>query len=113
MTEDMHPQVAAVLRQAQLLQSVMDDQLAKMNQQTFTAMDETRTVEVTLNGHSWLTDVYLEDGVLRLGAEVVESRLNQALQKATAEAAESIEADRERIDSLVAEITAEGEEQRW
>ncbi|WP_176749672.1 YbaB/EbfC family nucleoid-associated protein [Mycolicibacterium grossiae] len=113
MTEDMHPQVAAVLRQAQLLQSVMDDQLAKMNQQTFTAMDETRTVEVTLNGHSWLTDVYLEDGVLRLGAEVVESRLNEALQKATAEAAESIEADRERIDSLVAEITAEGEEQRW
>ncbi|OFJ50696.1 YbaB/EbfC family nucleoid-associated protein [Mycolicibacterium grossiae] len=109
----MHPQVAAVLRQAQLLQSVMDDQLAKMNQQTFTAMDETRTVEVTLNGHSWLTDVYLEDGVLRLGAEVVESRLNEALQKATAEAAESIEADRERIDSLVAEITAEGEEQRW
>ena len=113
MTEDMHPQVAAVLRQAQLLQSVMDDQLAKMNQQTFTAMDETRTVEVTLNGHSWLTDVYLEDGVLRLGAEVVESRLNEALQKATAEAAESIEADRERIDSLVAEITAEGEEQQW
>jgi DNA-binding protein YbaB len=113
-TEDMHPQVVAVLQQAQRLQSLMDDQLAKMNQQTFTAMDETKTVEVTLNGHSWLTDVYIEDGLLRLGAEVVEARLNEALQNATAEASASIEADRERIDSVVAEITGEGEDVgRW
>ena len=37
MTEDMHPEVAAVLRQAQRLQALMDDQLAKMEGEAFTA----------------------------------------------------------------------------
>jgi DNA-binding protein YbaB len=105
-TDDMHPQVAAVLRQAQRLQSIMDNQLHKMNSETFTATDESETVEVTLNGHSHLTAVVIEDGLLRLGAETVEQRLNEALQKAIAEATTSINADRQRIDALVAEITS-------
>ncbi len=111
----MHPQVAAVLQQAKLLQSLMDDQLAKMNHQTFSAMDEAQTVEVTLNGHSWITDVYIKDGTLRLGAEVVEARVNEALQKAMADAAASIDADREHIDDVVAQITRNAEEnaRRW
>lgn len=107
MTDDMHPQVAAVLRQAQRLQSVMDDQLHKMDNESFTATDETETVEVTLNGHHHLTGVFIEDGLLRLGAQTVEQRLNEALQKAMAEASMSIEADRERIDSMIAEITSD------
>ena len=110
MSEEMHPQVAAVLAQAQRLQSVMDDQLAKMNTQTFTASDETETVEVTLNGHSWLTDVFIEDGLLRLGAETVQARVNEALAKAMEEATSSLDADRERIDSIVADITGDGDE---
>ena len=107
MSDDLHPEVAAVLRQAQRLQSLMDDQLAKMNRETFTATDESDTVEVTLNGHHWLTDVYLQPGVLRLGAETVQSRVNEALRNAAAIAAESIGADRERIDAVIAEITAD------
>lgn len=107
MTEDMHPQVAAVLLQAQRLQTLMDDQLAKMADETFTATDEARTVEVTLNGHQWLTDVFIEEGLLRLGAETVAARINEALQNAGTTASESIAADRERIDSAVAEITSE------
>ncbi|MDX1889352.1 YbaB/EbfC family nucleoid-associated protein [Mycolicibacterium sp. 050158] len=107
MTEDMHPQVAAVLRQAQRLQSLMDEQLNKMATESFTATDEAETVEVTLNGHQWLTDVFIEDGLLRLGAETVAARVNEALQNAGATAAASIEADRERIDTAVAEITSE------
>jgi DNA-binding protein YbaB len=103
---EMHPQVAAVLQQAQRLQSVMDEQLAKMNTETFTATDEAKTVEVTLNGHHWLTDLFIEDGLLRLGAGTVEARINEALGKATAKATESIQADRERLNELVAEITA-------
>jgi DNA-binding protein YbaB len=109
-TDDMHPQVAAVLKQAQRLQSLMDDQLAKMNTETFTATDEAETVEVTLNGHHWLTGVFIEDGLLRLGAATVEGRVNEALQKASLQASESIEADRERIDAVVAEITADMED---
>ncbi|MGV0743577.1 YbaB/EbfC family nucleoid-associated protein [Mycolicibacterium sp. XJ870] len=107
MTDNVHPQVAAVLRQAQRLQSLMDDQLHKMNTEAFTGTDETDTVEVTLNGHHHLTSVFIEDGLLRLGAATVEQRLNEALQKATAAATASIEADREWLDSIVADITAE------
>jgi DNA-binding protein YbaB len=106
-TEEMHPQVAAVLRQAQRLQSLMDDQLAKMSTETFTATDESETVEVTLNGHHWLTGVFIEDGLLRLGAKTVEGRVNEALQKAASKAAVSIDADRERIDAAVAEFTSD------
>lgn len=105
----MHPEVAAVLLQAQRLQSVMDEQLAKMHIETFTATDDEETVEVTLNGHHWLTDVFINDGLLRLGAEAVQNRVNEALQKATAMAAESIAVDRERIDAAVAEITGSTE----
>jgi DNA-binding protein YbaB len=103
----MHPQVAAVLKQAQRLQSLMDDQLTKMNTESFTATDEFETVEVTLNGHHWLTGVFIEDGLLRLGAETVEGRINEALQKAASKASASIDADRERIDAVVAEITSD------
>ena len=107
MTDDMHPEVAAVLQQAQQLQSIMDEQLHKMNSQTFTATDEAETVEVTLNGHHHLTGAFIEDGLLRMGAQAVEQRLNEALQNATAAASASIDADRQRIDAAVAEITAD------
>ena len=107
MSDDMHPEVSAVLAQAQHLQSVMDEQLRKMNTETFTATDESKTVEVTLNGHHWLTDVFIEDGLLRLGAETVAARVNEALQRAAAQATASIDEDRERIDALVAEITGD------
>jgi len=103
---EMHPEVAAVLQQAQRLQSVMDEHLAKMNTESFTATDEAKTVEVTLNGHHWLTDLFIEDGLLRLGADTVEARINEALGNATAKATESIDADRARLNELVAEITA-------
>jgi DNA-binding protein YbaB len=105
-TDEMHPQVAAVLKQAQRLQSIVDDQLHKMNGETFTATDESETVEVMLNGHQHLTAAFISDGLLRLGARTVEQRINEALQNATAAATQSIEADRERIDAAVAEITA-------
>ena len=107
MTDDMHPEVAAVLKQARRLQSLMDEQLDKMATESFTGSDEGETVEVTLNGHHWLKDVYIRDGLLRLGAQTVEQRVNEALQNASADAAASIDADRERIDAVVAEITAD------
>lgn len=107
MSEEMHPEVAAVLRQADRLQSLMDEQLSKMESESFSATDESETVEVTLNGHHWLKDVFIEDGLLRLGAQTVEDRLNEALQNATEDATASIEADQERIDAVVAEITAD------
>ncbi|BBX32975.1 hypothetical protein MMAG44476_07841 [Mycolicibacterium mageritense DSM 44476 = CIP 104973] len=107
MSGEIHPQVAAVLRKAQRLQSAMDDQLHKMDTASFTASDEAQTVEVTVNGHHQLKSVYIEDGLLRLGAQTVGQRLNEALQKASAAATASIELDREKLDELAAEITAD------
>lgn len=107
MTEEVHPLVASVLSQAERLQSIMDDQLYKMKNEKFTATDESKTVEVTVNGHHWLTDVYIKDGLLRLGADTVAQRINDALQKATAQATVSIQADQERINAMVADITDE------
>ncbi len=105
MTDEMHPQVAVVLAQTQRLQSVLDEQLHKMATQRFTATDETETVEVTLNGHHWLVELFIEDGLLRLGAETVAHRLNEALHRAAGEAARSLAADRQRIDEQIGEIT--------
>ncbi len=101
----MHPEVAAVLRQAGRLQELMDQQLHKMASESFTATDESETVEVTLNGHQHLVDVFITDGLLRLGSDAVEQRLNEALFNATVEASESIAADQERLNEAVAEIT--------
>ena len=67
---------------------------------------------MTLNGHHWLKDVFIEDGLLRLGSNTVEHRLNEALQNTTAEATASIEADRERLDAVVAEITTDLSDER-
>ncbi|WP_234785171.1 YbaB/EbfC family nucleoid-associated protein [Mycolicibacterium elephantis] len=110
MTDEMHPQVAAVLAQAQRLQSIMDEQLDRMNSQTFTATDESGTVEVTLNGHRHLKAVRFAEGLMRVEADELERRLNEALRNATSAAGASIEADRERIDAAVAEITADSTE---
>jgi DNA-binding protein YbaB len=101
----MHPAVAAVLKQAEQLQSLMDAQLEKMRTETFIGTDQTETVEVTLDGHQQLTDVHLSDGVLRHGAATVQQRVNEALHNATAAATASIEADRERLDAMVARLT--------
>lgn len=105
MSDQMHPEVAAVLRQATRLQELMDQQLHKMAGEKFTATDESDTVEVTLDGHHRLVDVHLADGVLRAGASTVQHRLNEALRNATEIAAETVAADRDRLNEAVAEIT--------
>lgn len=102
---EVHPEVAAVLRQAGRLQDLMDQQLHKMASESFTATDESDSVEVTLNGHHHVVDVFIADGTLRLGADTVQQRLNEALHNATAEAAESIAVDQDRLNEAVAEIT--------
>ncbi len=107
MTDKTHPQVAAVLQQADRLLSVMDDQLHKMKSDKFTATDESETVEVTLNGHQWLTDVFINEGLLRHGSETVANRLNEALRNATSQAAASMQADWERLDAAFTEIADE------
>lgn len=105
MTDQMHPQVAEALRQAQQFQSVLDDHMHRTDTGTFTATDETETVTVTLNAQLVLTDVDIEPGLLRLGAATVEERINDALQKAAAVATATNEAEEERLVASLAEIS--------
>ena len=110
MTIEMHPQVAEALRQAQLFQSALEDQQHRTNTETFTATDEDKTVEVTLNARLCLTGLYIEDGLLRLGAETVEQRVNEALLNAQAAATAAIDAEQERLIESVAGIAGELQE---
>lgn len=104
MTAQIHPQVAEALQQAQQFQSVLDDRIHRMDTDAFTATDDTETVEVTVNGHLVLTGLTIEPGLLRLGAEEVEDRINEALQKAVAAATAASDAEDERLVASLAEI---------
>ncbi len=103
MTAEMHPQVAEALRLAQRFESALDDQMHRTNTQSFTATDEAKSVEVTLNGRRWLTGLYIDDGLTRLGAETVEQRVNEALRNAEAAAGEAIAADQARLKESMAD----------
>ncbi|OBG62061.1 MULTISPECIES: YbaB/EbfC family nucleoid-associated protein [unclassified Mycobacterium] len=104
MTVEMHPQVAEALRQAQLFQSALEDQQHRTNTETFTATDESKTVEATLNARLCLTGLHIEDGLLRLGAETVGERVNEAIGNARAVATAAIDAEEDRLIELVAGI---------
>lgn len=99
---DMRPHVAAVLGGAVAVDH--GQTLHKMKSEKFMATDELKTVKVMLDGHRCLVDVLIKDGLLRLGAETVQRRLNEALHNATARASASIEADWQRLDAAFADI---------
>ncbi|MCV7410461.1 YbaB/EbfC family nucleoid-associated protein [Mycobacterium florentinum] len=87
---------------------VLEGALKQRGTGSFTAKDETETVEVVINGDMCVTQVNIEDGLLRRGAETVQERINEALMRANAEASASIEASQlatfekltEIVDSL-------------
>ncbi|ORW98992.1 hypothetical protein AWC29_28775 [Mycobacterium triplex] len=83
---------------------VLEGALKRQGSGSFTAKDETETVEVVINGDMCVTAVNIEDGLLRLGAETVQDRINEALMKATAEASASIEASQVDTFEKLSEI---------
>ena len=105
MAAEMHPQVAEALQHTQRFQSAIEDQMHRTDTESFSGTDEAKSVEVTLNGRRWLTGLSIEEGLLRLGAETVEQRINEALQNADAVAAAAVEAEYERLLTSLADIT--------
>lgn len=80
---EMDEHVVHVLSVMTKFQSALEGRVNQLNNKSFRAFDEARTVEVTIDGHQWLTDIRIEDGLLReLGAELVGARINEALQNA-------------------------------
>ena len=101
----MHPDVAAILRDAKRLEDVLEERLHQIKTGRFTAANDDRTVEVTLDGEYQMVDVFITDGLLRKGIPVVESAINDALAKANSEVDASATAASARINAVVAEIT--------
>ncbi|SPM39515.1 Nucleoid-associated protein YbaB, partial [Mycobacterium numidiamassiliense] len=86
-----HPQATAVLDEFKKLNDVLENALKQKGTGSFSAKDQTETVEVVINGDMVVTELHIEDGLLRLGAETVQNRINEALITAQAQAAASID----------------------
>ncbi len=97
MSTETHPQVAEVMRQTQQIQSMVDEEAHNLRAQTFRGTDEANTVRVTVDGRQWLTGLHIEDGLLRLGAETVAQRVNEAMREAQALATAAVETQQERF----------------
>lgn len=104
MSAERHPQMAEAMEYGQQLQSVLEDELYRTNTELFTATDESKTVEATVNGRRNLTDLRIEDGLLRLGAETVRERVNEALRNAVAAANAANEVGQQRLVESLAGI---------
>jgi ESX secretion-associated protein EspL len=101
MSTDNHSPLDDVLRHTQRMQSAMDDQLHQINSRSFSATDEAKTVSVTVDGRQRLTDLFIRDGLLRLGTETVAQRINEAMLNAQAAAAAADQADQRRFFELM------------
>ncbi|MCV7429635.1 YbaB/EbfC family nucleoid-associated protein [Mycobacterium montefiorense] len=91
MGPEAHPQVAQTLEQLQRFSSALEAQMRRTHTQSFTATDEAETVEVTIDGHRRLVGLDIQDGLLRLGAETVQRRVNAALQTAQVSASATLQ----------------------
>ena len=78
--------MADILNQLERLNQILEDQLRSMRAQSFAGRDGAGTVDVTLDGQFKLVGLEIQDGLLRLGAEEVEQRINEALLNARANA---------------------------
>jgi DNA-binding protein YbaB len=94
-------QTDGIVAHAQHIQAAMDDQLHQLNNRSFNATDHAKTVVVTVDGRQRLTDLYLQDGLLRLGTETVAQRINEAIVNAQAAATAADEAEQQRFFELM------------
>jgi DNA-binding protein YbaB len=104
---EQHPQVTNALEQLQRFSDILEEQMQRSGTGSFTASDRTNTVTATIDGHQLLTNLFIEDGLLRLGAETVEERINEALLNAHVAAASATEEQQHQVITALFEI-AEG-----
>ncbi|GFG65668.1 ESX-1 secretion-associated protein EspL [Mycobacterium kubicae] len=103
---EMPPHVAQALAVAAQFQSALDGTLNQMNTGSFRGTDEAQTVEVTINGHQWLTGVRIDDGLIKeIGAEAVGARVNEALAHAQSAASAYNAAAGEQLTAALAAMS--------
>ena len=89
------------MNQLERLNQILDEQVRSMHAQSFSGSDQAGTVDVTLDGQFKLVGLEIEDGLLRMGAETVEQRINEALLNARTNAFGDVSAEQTQlIDSL-------------
>ncbi|MEM6107699.1 YbaB/EbfC family nucleoid-associated protein [Mycobacterium sp. 050272] len=106
MTGQTDPQVTEALQHLQRFVSAFEDDAFRTSTGTFTATDETETVTVTVNGDRWLTGLQIEPGLLRMGAETVQQRLNEALHTAQAATIAAAEDEEQQLQDTVAAVVS-------
>lgn len=104
MSNDTHPQVAGALKLLEQFNSVLSDQMHRSQVATFYGTDEASSVGVTLDGRRTLTGLFVEEGLLRLGAKTVQERINEALANAQVAASATIQAQQQQLASSLADI---------
>ncbi|MEE6138568.1 YbaB/EbfC family nucleoid-associated protein [Mycobacterium sp. 050128] len=104
MTGQTDPQVTEALQHLQRFISAFEDEAFRTSTETSTATDETETVAVTVNGDRWLTGLQIEHGLLRLGAETVQQRINEALHKAQAATIAAADDEEQHLQDTVAAV---------
>jgi DNA-binding protein YbaB len=105
-TEAQHPQVVEALEHLKQFNTILEDQMSQTDTESFTATDEDKTVTATINGHRLLTGLFIEEGLMRLGAETVEQRINEALRNAQLEATTAIAGQQQQMIASLIEVTA-------
>ncbi|WP_231994586.1 YbaB/EbfC family nucleoid-associated protein [Mycobacterium sp. ACS4054] len=104
MSPDAHPQVAQALEQLHQFSSALESQMRRTHIESFTATDETETVEVTINGQRCIVGLDIEDGLLRLGSHTVQQRINEALHNAQAGASAALRAQQAQLFASLTEL---------
>lgn len=99
-----HPQATAVLSEMKKFSDVLEGALTQKSTGSFAAKDETETVEVVLDGDMVIKQLFIEDGLLRLGAETVQDRINEALMMAKVKATANLDSMREATSDAISEI---------
>ncbi|VBA47228.1 YbaB/EbfC family nucleoid-associated protein [Mycobacterium attenuatum] len=101
-----HPRVAQMVHQAHIVMSLLDEQVRRMSAESFTAAHHTGAVEVSLNGHRRMTGLYIDPGVMGLGAQELASMINETIAGASDYVAEWVGADVADLEDRVAEALA-------
>jgi DNA-binding protein YbaB len=101
---EVNPETAKIVTLASQFQAVLEGEFNRMSEGTFRATDETKTVQVTINGYQWLTGIKIEKGLLDLGYETVNARVNQALLNARQAAGAYNQVAGEQISAVLDQV---------
>jgi hypothetical protein len=106
-TDPWQPGGAQFARDTAPLMALLASEERRMRDESFPFSDETGTVTVEVNGYLWLTGLDIIDGTLRLGARVVQDRVNDALRRAANSVPAFLDAHFAKVEVRIADLISE------